>query len=996
MGVYPGDFNYARCLTVDNSCNVYVADGLNNRVQKFSSMGALLGHWGTAGAGPGQFSDPWGVAVDALGGVYVTDFGNHRVQKFTDSGVYQTQWGQLGSDDGYFAYPMGVAADPFGYVYTAEPHILGGDPSNVRIQRFTNTGAFIAKWPGHAPTDVAIDNAGNIFVTDSNAVIKYASTGTQLALWGSYGSGAGQFNFPAGLCVDDTGNVYVADTGNHRIQKFTGTGTFVTQWGSNGTAPGQFRYPSDVAVDDSGSVYVADRLNFRIQKFRVGPPQVLLVHGICGSASNWDPFAQVLSDSGFVVDRLQYGSSSYSLRPAAYVSALAAKLDAMGPGPIAVVAHSMGGLIAREYIRRQVLSGQLNKVTHLITLGTPHHGSDLLAKVLGWGPVVDQLLRPIFGPCLGSNYSKPALLDTVPGAWYLNRLNYGVNSSLNDPLTDHGWSSHNSETELPADVYFATIAGTGSFCDDRLRGILWPRDAAYHPNDCTVATGGSLLSNTATFRATDPSLGLEKPAAHTDRATEPCGEAYYSYGTLAMRVATILATSPAMPPLSLPEEQPSSGPTAISATVEDSLQMAPAIADYVLAGTVVDKPVVLPATSRVRFTLLSTDAHVSLVNPNGVAITVADTSTAAGISFFTTGDPGFEGFEIIGPVAGTWTVRINASGSAVGQRVAGIVEYASENTVQLSVLTSPIYSGDVMRVRGQWRVFDDIRRTDVAWTCEVLGPDATITALALFDDGSHADSLAGDGIYGNTASLAGGVGQYALTATASAPGVGPLAAVAYCELAASQDLAVGTSDISLSRNVPEAGDALMVLATVHNNSSMAAIGVPVVIRELPTGMILGSSTIDLAAGMAVLVQAPWTPAAPDSHVIQVQVSPTILDEINYANNTASRLIVLGTPLRVPGEGGSTRLRFDPPYPNPTSRGVVFSFRVPESKAGSLSVYDISGRRVRGWQWAMLLPGSHSLNWDGRGTSGHRVRPGLYVCRLEVGGERLQRKIILWR
>ena len=87
----------------------------------------------------------------------------------------------------------------------------------------------------------------------------------------------------------------------------------------------------------------------------------------------------------------------------------------------------------------------------------------------------------------------------------------------------------------------------------------------------------------------------------------------------------------------------------------------------------------------------------------------------------------------------------------------------------------------------------------MTWTGEVLRPHGVATPLALYDDGAHGDSLAGDGIYGNTVTPAGGVWQYALTATAS---VGPLAAVAYCELAESLDPAIGTSDIYLSNNVP--------------------------------------------------------------------------------------------------------------------------------------------------------------------------------------------------
>src|SRR5208337_1559642 len=76
--------------------------------------------------------------------------------------------------------------------------------------------------------------------------------------WGSVGTGNGQFDFPQGVAVDSSGNVYVVDRGNSRIQKFSNTGTYITQWGSLGISNGQFDYPQGVAVDSSGNVYVAD------------------------------------------------------------------------------------------------------------------------------------------------------------------------------------------------------------------------------------------------------------------------------------------------------------------------------------------------------------------------------------------------------------------------------------------------------------------------------------------------------------------------------------------------------------------------------------------------------------------------------------------------------------------------------------------------------------------------------------------------------------------
>lgn len=76
----------------------------------------------------------------------------------------------------------------------------------------------------------------------------------------------GQFRFPYGMAVDAAGNVYVADTGNNRIQKLSPEGAPLVQWGGFGSAPGQFARPTGVAVDGAGNIYLADSLNNRIQK----------------------------------------------------------------------------------------------------------------------------------------------------------------------------------------------------------------------------------------------------------------------------------------------------------------------------------------------------------------------------------------------------------------------------------------------------------------------------------------------------------------------------------------------------------------------------------------------------------------------------------------------------------------------------------------------------------------------------------------------------------
>jgi hypothetical protein len=135
---------------------------------------------------------------------------------------------------------------------------------------------FVLKWGSYGtgdgqfsfPYGVAVDGSGNVYVadTDNNRIQKFTSDGSFITKW-DFGTGDGQFSSPYGVAVDGSGNVYVTDLYNSRILKFTGDGSFITKWGSYGTGDGQFSFPCEVAVDSSGNVYVADTDNNRIQKF---------------------------------------------------------------------------------------------------------------------------------------------------------------------------------------------------------------------------------------------------------------------------------------------------------------------------------------------------------------------------------------------------------------------------------------------------------------------------------------------------------------------------------------------------------------------------------------------------------------------------------------------------------------------------------------------------------------------------------------------------------
>lgn len=247
--------------------------------------------WGTAGSGEGQLAEPKNLAVDADGSVYVVDSRNHRVQKFDRNGRFVTSWGSNGTGNGQFTEPWGIAVSRDGTVYVA-------DTWNHRVQKFDAAGNFRGKWGKYAnvmegaagpgdffgPRAVAVDAQGNVYVADTgnHRVQKFDKDGKFLAVYGTRGAGDGQFNEPVGIFVDQSGLIYVADTWNHRVQKFDGAFKPLAQWSMAGW---QSESPSNkpyLVADSAGNVYVSDPENQRIVKFSA-TGTVLAVWGKLGS-----------------------------------------------------------------------------------------------------------------------------------------------------------------------------------------------------------------------------------------------------------------------------------------------------------------------------------------------------------------------------------------------------------------------------------------------------------------------------------------------------------------------------------------------------------------------------------------------------------------------------------------------------------------------------------------------------------------------------------------
>jgi RHS repeat-associated protein len=120
------------------------------------------------------------------------------------------------------------------------------------------------------PTSLAIDASGNIWVVDSynNRIEKFSSSGTWLATYGKYGTEHGEYKEPDGIAINhSTGNVYITDQNNNRVQELNEKGEFVRAFGTPGTENGKFDEPAGIAIDTKGNVWVTDYGNDRVQEF---------------------------------------------------------------------------------------------------------------------------------------------------------------------------------------------------------------------------------------------------------------------------------------------------------------------------------------------------------------------------------------------------------------------------------------------------------------------------------------------------------------------------------------------------------------------------------------------------------------------------------------------------------------------------------------------------------------------------------------------------------
>jgi trimeric autotransporter adhesin len=366
-----------RGVVADASGNLYIADTGNHRVRRVDAQSRIISTVAGNRSDQGSFSGdggpateaglflPAAVTFDSAGNLYIADAGNHRIRKVAaGSGIISTvagngtasgtDWGSFSGDGGPataagLASPGGIAFDGTGNLYIA-------DSNNQRVRKVAagtgtistvaGNGSYGFSGDGGPATGtiisfafgLTVDSSGNLYIADagSDRIRKVAAGSGTISTVAGSGNSSGEFQFygdggpataagiynPIGIIFDSAGNLYIADTYNHRVRKVdaksgiistiagngTNTGNGIGTFSGDGgpaTAAGLYQ-PVGLALDASGNLYIADTENHRIRMVAAGSGIISTVAGTSARGFSGDggpaTAAQLYFPEGLALD----------------------------------------------------------------------------------------------------------------------------------------------------------------------------------------------------------------------------------------------------------------------------------------------------------------------------------------------------------------------------------------------------------------------------------------------------------------------------------------------------------------------------------------------------------------------------------------------------------------------------------------------------------------------------------------------------------------------
>lgn len=731
---------------------------------------------------------------------------------------------------------------------------------------------------------------------------------------------------------------------------------------------------------------------------------VILLHGFCGSYfGTWGgddgPFATALSEEGFDVVGVDIGEYPINVMPVStardnFRSALESNCHQRGIQSYDVIAHSMGGIVARYYATKN--PEDRKRINKLVTLGTPHHGTQVANFILStrddpalWGVYLNLAcsvdLNEISLPVEDS-----AAVDLAVDSVFLNSLNYNeIDVVSSDCETDFVEETDHHSTTL------FSIAGTAPGGPWTFTRLFLP--CALQPSDGFVLTSRAYYHNG--HKCTDTGLGCS--GTHHKNSDGGLAKSV----CIAEKVVDLLKNG------------------AFDCSVEDHeknegvhTSSLPLIEQIVQPGATYTDSTAIDAISVADFLCVSTADSLAytLTSPSGRVIDPEECELDPDLEY--SSSSGAVHYSIRNPEPGLWMHSVRCIDSTGPESV--MIMATFDGDVVLAAETTSGIDPDGAFILHASLTDAGTPIPTGAVTAMVRSPDGSTEQIDLFDDGFGNDAFAGDGIYSATYPAGGEVGIFGFRFHGDTDPGGPQSehreALRIGTAAWLPDLAIGESGLEVSATTMPIGGVMELSASFTNRGAATADSVLITLSNVSYNQALAETLlIDMAPGQTVVLQTQWLAVAEGSFRLRAGIDligeQTESSFVNNGSELEVTVFVPGGVSSVPGEGSidgpdgasgsaTSRVLLHSSFPNPLASGSTsIRFQVPQVDAQvDLAVFDVRGRRIKLLMSGVLPQGEHVRAWDGSDCSGRQVASGIYFCRLQVAGEVQIKKMVVVR